>query len=674
MRRAWSLLLAFICVGPAMAAAPMHPDIALLDDQGGLVIATGRPVSPLTTCGQCHDTDYIALYNCHAWAGFNEACKPGAAVSGRSWDTGPGLYGRLDLLDYSLPLGDGERFTRGVADWIKADGWRHVGGGPAALANDGTSLLELPLSDDLNAASYSLDPVTNQPVPWDWRESGIPELNCFICHLAEADNLARVAALTAGAFGWAATATLGRTAVVTYNGRGWDYNSAAFDSEGKVSAKVLGVTDPTAENCGLCHAPVYYGEAPLYVVPELHLRNLEATGEIFSPQRPSQSALNLAGKESLNEPWDVHAERLLDCVSCHYSTNNPAYYGAEDGGDIEHLRFDTRVLEIGEYLKQPSHVLAKGYSSTLHLGDQFDGTMRDCNDCHDLAHTHEWLPYKDRHFSVLMCQACHIPELHAPARQMTDWTVVDDAGRPRVSYRGIDGPVDDPAALITNYQPLLIMRETPDGRRQYGPFNVMASWYWVAGEPPVPVPLALLDQALRTDVGYQPDILEALDTDQNGTVDPAELRLDTPAKAVAVASRLAELGLEAPRIIGELQPYGINHGVVSDQALRDCAACHGPDSRLDRSFTLSADLPGGVVPRLVGDANVVMAGVVAPLGDNYVYRQQVLDEGHYVLGAHRWPWADGFGLLAVVLVILGVAGHTLLRWVAHRRNGRAQHE
>jgi hypothetical protein len=384
--------------------------------------------------------------------------------------------------------------------------------------------------------------------------------------------------------------------------------------------------------------------------------------------------LNLAGKDSLDEPWDIHAERLLDCVSCHYSTNNPAYYGAEDGGDLMHLRFDTRVLEIGEYLNQPSHVLAKGYSSTLHLGDQFDGTMRDCDDCHALESTHDWLPYKERHFSVLMCQACHIPEMHAPARRMTDWTIVDEAGNPRVDYRGIDGPVDDPASLITNYQPLLLKRETPDGQRQYGPFNVMASWYWVAGDPPVPVPLALLDQALRTDVGYQPDVLEVLDTDGSGTVDPAELRLDTAAKAAAVAGRLVELGLASPRIIGELQPYGIHHGVVSDQAVRDCAACHGADSRLNRLFALSADLPGGVVPQLVGDANVVMAGAVEQRENGYVYRQQVLSEGHYVLGAHRWPWADVLGLLAVVLVILGVGGHTLLRVAAHRRNGRAQHE
>ena len=36
----------------------------------------------------------------------------------------------------------------------------------------------------------------------------------------------------------------------------------------------------------------------------------------FSGQRLSASALNLAGKRSLDRAFDVHAERLVACVNC----------------------------------------------------------------------------------------------------------------------------------------------------------------------------------------------------------------------------------------------------------------------------------------------------------------------------------------------------------------------
>ena len=48
-------------------------------------------------------------------------------------------------------------------------------------------------------------------------------------------------------------------------------------------------------------------------------------GEIFSPQKISESGVNLVGKDSLNRSWDVHAERLLECSNCHFSINNPIY-------------------------------------------------------------------------------------------------------------------------------------------------------------------------------------------------------------------------------------------------------------------------------------------------------------------------------------------------------------
>jgi hypothetical protein len=73
---------------------------------------------------------------------------------------------------------------------------------------------------------------------WDWRESGVAEMDCFLCHLDQPDTAARVAALTAGDFGWANTATLAATGIVTQSASGWRWNTAAFDKEGALLARI----------------------------------------------------------------------------------------------------------------------------------------------------------------------------------------------------------------------------------------------------------------------------------------------------------------------------------------------------------------------------------------------------------------------------------------------------
>ena len=88
------------------------------------------------------------------------------------------------------------------------------------------------------------------------------------------------------------------------------------------------IQDPTNNNCGACHGLVHDNvEDPLVTLgcsPERW--STITTGQIISPQKMSDSGMNLANKETLNRSWDIHAERLLNCVDCHYSINNPLYY------------------------------------------------------------------------------------------------------------------------------------------------------------------------------------------------------------------------------------------------------------------------------------------------------------------------------------------------------------
>ncbi len=295
--------------------------------------------------------------------------------------------------------------------------------------------------------------------------------------------------------------------------------------------------------------------------------------------------------------------------------------------------------------------------------------MRRCEQCHDAASSHAWLPYPSRHFQAMNCEACHIPKVFTPARQQTDWTVIQPDGAPVVAYRGADGDPRAPATLLRGFQPVLLPREELDGTRKLTPHNLITTWYWVAGDPPAPVPLDTLRKVFLDGDDFRPEIKTLLDASHDGEVDAAELRLDTTAKADAIAARLAALGLKNPRIVGQIQPYSLHHGVATHSwAVRQCVECHGPASRTDTPIELASYVPGGVLPKMVADANVVWNGrMERTAGGRLVYRPATASVPLYVLGRDRWRLGDTLGMLALAGVMLGVGVHGGLRLLAARK-------
>ncbi len=98
------LLLALVALGlgiyrvaaggtdvPAAQPSPLHPTFAFLDADGANVLDSGEPVSTMQTCGQCHDTEYIAGHSYHADVGL-EQIQAGATVDGQSWDSSSGVF------------------------------------------------------------------------------------------------------------------------------------------------------------------------------------------------------------------------------------------------------------------------------------------------------------------------------------------------------------------------------------------------------------------------------------------------------------------------------------------------------------------------------------------------------------------------------------------------------
>jgi thiosulfate reductase cytochrome b subunit len=657
---------------PPVGGSPMHPTFPLLDATGQNVLDAGTAVSTMQTCGACHDTEFIANHSFHADAGLGEFGAAGSVANGRAWDTSPGLFGKWSPLTYRYlsPQGDGV-VDLTTPEWLQTVGVRHAGGGPAVSSREGLPLVSL-AAEAGNVETAVINPITGQTEVWNWAESGTVEMNCFLCHTPQPDNAARTATLQAGQFGWANTATLAQTGLVTRTVDGWTWNAAAFDEAGHAR---LAVQDPTNDNCGACHGLVHMDNATPLTLNDLAAGDFSTltTGQVMSPQKISQSGLNISGKGELARSWDIHTERVLQCTDCHYSLNNPIYYLEADANRPDYLVFDPRRIDIGDYLYRPLHQFAKGNSAQGTLAPELDNSLRRCESCHSIEATHNWLPFKEAHITAVSCESCHIPTLYAPALEYVDWTVLQSDGTPAIAYRGVMGEELSPTTLIEGYQPVLLPRAEANGQTRLSPFNLISAWYWVAGSPERPVPQATLTAAWLDGDGYQPEMLAAFDSDSDGQLSAAELVIDTEAKATAVTNRLIALGLENPRIVGEVEPYSINHNVATDDWVsRDCRDCHSDDSRLAQPFTLSDRTPGGVTPTFVAGGPVSLTGeIVAGENGRLHFQPRTEEAGLYVLGHNAVRIVDWIGILMFLGVLAGVTLHGGLRYRAARK---AAHE
>ena len=657
---------------PAAPLTSLHPVFALRDATGANVLESGQPVSTMQTCGACHDTEFIAGHSFHADLGLADFTAPGTTSSGRAWDTSNGLFGKWDPLTYRYLTPDGdERLDLSTAEWLMLLGPRVAGGGPATTARAGEPLTAL--APDAANPETSLLHADGAVTAWDWNESGVAEMDCFLCHLDEPDHAARTAALAAGDFGWASTATLAATGIVTKTADGWLWNAAAFDAGGELLPQNVRVQDPTNANCAQCHGIVHTEtDTPLtFAGCDLDNPQTATTGQVISPQKISESGANIAGKSDLARAWDVHAERQLACTDCHYAVNNPAHAQEADDTRPSHLLYDPRRLDIAEYLERPDHNFARGQSAQYTVAPELKDTMRRCESCHSTESHADWLPYVDRHMSVLSCESCHIPRLYAPAVEQVDWTVLEPDGSGVVTCRGVDDPQSGVDALIEGYTPVLLMRENIDGEQRLAPYNLISSWYWVyddADGNARPVRQVDLEAAWFDGESYAPELLALFDADDDGELSATELRLDSDAKTAAVAERLAGLGLANPRIEAEVQSYSVNHNVARGEwATRDCQSCHHDEAATP--LQLAGYMPGGVVPAMVGGANIAASGTIQPGADGTLFFQPEPEQaGVYIFGRDRVSWVDWLGLATFLGVLALVTVHAGLRlYVAWRR-------
>lgn len=619
-------VLAANAPAPATQASAMHPVFPLLDADGKNVLESGAPLSTEQTCGACHDTAFITSHSFHADLGYSDK----KSTDARAWDLSDGLYGKWNpiLYRYLSAAGD-ERIDLTPTEWLKLNAARIVGGGPAKAAQ------------------------------------GV-EMDCFLCHFTNPNNVERTAAIQNDNFAWANAASLVGTGIVEKSAKGYSYLANAFDTEGNLQRAFITLQDPSNENCAQCHGVVHTTPDPLTMTGrDLTQWQTATTGQIVSPQKISQSGMNIADKAELARSWDIHAERGLQCVDCHYALNNPVLAQTNAKTQPDHILFDPRRLDFSEYLQKPSHQFARGQSAQYTVAPDLKGTMRRCESCHETTLSHSWLPYTDQHMSVVACESCHIPKLYAPAVQSVDWTVLTASGEPITEWRGVDGDSGTLNDLITGFTPILLQRTDIEGQTTLAPYNLVTAWYWVydSANGERPVRLEDLQAAFFENGHYRPEILQALDVNGDQALSTDELRLNTSDKQTAIANQLTSLGLNHPRLASEIQPYSINHNVArGDYAIRDCTVCHGDDSRVTSAMTLASGGPTGVTPQFVKDVNTSTNGAIA--NDNGALMFTPATEGVYVFGHHRIAWIDWLGVAMVLGVLTGVTTHGGLRYAA----------
>ncbi|MGE5251051.1 MAG: cytochrome b/b6 domain-containing protein [Bacteroidota bacterium] len=670
-----SLAYAKRAASPAVKASPVHPTFALLDQDGQQVLQSGKDVSTMKTCGECHDTDFIQSHAFHSDLGLS-AYDP----SGETWDAGSGFFGKWDPLTYRYLSQKGDqRLDLSTAGWLILNADRVVGGGPAMTSREGTPLAGLK-PDAADPEASVLDSKTGAAGGWDWSVSGTMEMNCFLCHLESPNNTARLQAIRAGQFGQANTATLLGTGIVVRTTQGYFWNKNAFDENGSLKERYVLIQDPTNENCAACHGEIHADTAsPLTLSAcDLSQSQTATTGQVIAPQKINESGMNVAGKDALARSWDIHAERQLKCTDCHFALNNPAHALDTRADDPAHLVYDPRKLDIGEYIQRPDHTLARGQSAQFNIQPDMKATMRRCDSCHDARKAHaDWLPYVDKHMAAVACESCHIPRMYAPAIQSYDWTVVTTDGQAVKTCRGVQGDPASINSLVTGFAPALLNRSNVDGDQLLAPYNLITSYFWVYDDPngTRPVRQVDLESAYLKDGAYAADIVSAFDANGDGSLSSNELVIDTTEKEQVVASRLAGLGLQKPRIQGMVQPYSINHDVArGESAVNDCQTCHtsAGESRLTRPMKLAAYAPAGILPEFVADTNVQASGRIAIGQDGAVYYTPAPARDRlYVFGSSRIGWIDGLGALAFAGALLGVLGHGTLRYFTWRRQPRS---
>jgi hypothetical protein len=445
-----SLFLAVSFFVPALAWS--HQDVWMKNEQGDRITATLNSVDPYSTkktCGVCHNYSAITS-GYHFQQGFDvmkdryDARQP--------WILSPGMFGSW------LPTAAAGRLAAKVNpdarpvdlstyDWIGAGKYNpqhkikssscgscHPGGGPLEYGRNSQGMADLSrtliLGEAANQSQLDGD-YTSRFTPDGvsrFRQSGVVEADCLICHLTGYRMEERSEQLYRRNYRWAATAgsgfgavkgavfaysnstagpghpefssgiwNLSKRPVVSYN---WSDRNL-FGPDGRMKGALIKKT-VSSKNCLQCHAE---GEA-------------KNTGT-------AHTAAN-----------DVHVQAGMTCTDCHP------------------LNGKTKSQRL-------THQIAKGKSRTGSVRDDLDGVgMKTCISCHsdgrykftrqgairqakNPARTHaKLLTGATFHTYLISCMSCHATAQPLRAMTVLDMSVGQEYGYTADAFDGIAWPED----------------------------------------------------------------------------------------------------------------------------------------------------------------------------------------------------------------------------------------
>jgi len=418
----------FICgLFPFISFAGEHRSVWLFNEQGDRITPSSNvvdPYSPKKTCGTCHNYHSITK-GYHFQQGFDEMRE--GYDPRRPWLLSPGMFGRYfpfaaPGLIASKTNRDIRQIDRTTYDWIggmgktgpggetllRACGACHPGGGPLEYGRGkrGRPDLTMNLIVGEKRNRTALDGDYSSLMTPDgrshFRESGVMEADCLLCHGPAYRFDARVEQINRRNYRWAATAGAG---LGTVSGAIFDYRDPAvgpghpryldgtwnfskrpvvryawndrrmFTPEGRLRGGLIS-RSVSSRNCLQCHAPA----------------EAAATGQIHDAS------------------FDAHAAKGLRCTDCH------PLMGKTPRDRLQHQ-------------------IAKGRAGTVHVRDDLDGVgMKTCAGCHldgryratrrDMPGkaTHPGKTHANRfprgasHFYLISCSGCHT--VARPARGM----------------------------------------------------------------------------------------------------------------------------------------------------------------------------------------------------------------------------------------------------------------
>lgn len=573
----------------AVAVAAPHQDVWLKNELGDPITRQENrfdPYSPKQTCGICHGYATITQ-GYHFQQGFDELSDRFDAR--RPWVLSPGRYGRW--LPYSgagrlaaKQNKDRRQIDLSAYDWIgggkldsagkiltPACGSCHPGGGPMEYGRSAEGRADL-LRNLIQAEREGADPLdgdfSSRFTPDGrsrFRQSGVVEADCLICHLPGYRMDERNAQLSLRNYRWAATAGAGLGRI----------EGAVF----RFVAPDAGPDDPRflsgSWNLSTRPAVTYRWSDRRLFSPEGRLR-----GELVSREVGPKNCLQCHGQQDARNtgtinaaPHEAHAGAGLGCTDCHPLTGQ----------------------SVPERLR---HQIAKGFSPQNLVRNDLDGAgMKTCIGCHkqdqyrparkgmppaapDPAKRHgEKFAGVLFHTYLITCNGCHATAQPARGMALLDLSAGNESGFTADSLATVARPRDYETRSKTPWKPWIARTRPAKGYDEaYLPhLPKRIQWFGerMANGEVRPIPLPEVKAAFGALQGK--GSIETLKTDGVKVRTPAVLKDEEISRMIAAltARGFREVVFVADRVYGmaggkltagkevvAADSYPVAHGVV----------------------------------------------------------------------------------------------------------------